>query len=141
MNVKQSAARRLAPAATAKVRARVQSIVEALPDAAFRPVLTHASLEVRGKRFGWYMDDHHGDGRVVIECKGDVLTNAAQVATDPVHLHISKYAGHRGWIGYWLDEPRVGWKAVAELLGDAYEKTAPKRLTTTAADPRKKRKK
>lgn len=84
------------------------------------------------------MDDHHGDGRVVIECKGDLRTNAELLTTDPVHLHVSKYAGHRGWIGYWLDEPRVDWKVVAELLGDAYEKTAPKRLTRSGRNTRMK---
>ena len=28
------------------------------------------SLQVRKKSFGWFLVDHHGDGRVAINCKG-----------------------------------------------------------------------
>ena len=44
-------------------RRRVISLVESLPEAsAVVAGETHLSLEVRGKRFGYFLDDHHGDG-------------------------------------------------------------------------------
>lgn len=119
-----------------RVRARLEKIVEALPEASFRPVLAHASLEVRGKRFGWFMVDHHSDGRVVVECKGDKAINELQVASDPAHLYIPKYGGHRGWIGYWLDVSGVDWKRVEEVVIDAYRATAPRSLTSATSGAR-----
>ncbi len=53
----------------AERRARVVSIVEGLPEAGVVAAGNHLSLEVRQKRFGWYLDDHHGDGRLAINCK------------------------------------------------------------------------
>jgi hypothetical protein len=51
-------------------RRRVISLVESLPEAsAVVAGETHLSLEVRGKRFGYFLDDHHGDGRVALNCK------------------------------------------------------------------------
>src|SRR5690348_7307026 len=43
---------------------RVLKIVAVLPEAEAKPAGRHLSLEVRGKRFGWFLVDHHGDGRV-----------------------------------------------------------------------------
>ena len=37
---------------------------QALPEGEAKRVGRHMSLEVRRKRFGWFMVDHHGDGRV-----------------------------------------------------------------------------
>ncbi|MEO7965640.1 MAG: hypothetical protein ABIT38_17155 [Gemmatimonadaceae bacterium] len=132
MTMKKSSPHLIAPAAAARVRARVVAIVEALPEGSFVPTGAHGSLQAHGKRFGWYMDDHHGDGRVVVECKGDHLTNSAQIATDPSHFYVPKYGGHRGWIGYALDVAGVDWKVVTALLGDASRKGAPKRTPTGA---------
>jgi hypothetical protein len=51
-------------------RRQVVSLVESLPDASAVPAGDrHLSLQVRGKRFGYFLDDHHGDGRVALNCK------------------------------------------------------------------------
>ena len=46
----------------------------------------------------------------------------------PLHAHVPKYLGHRGWIGVWLDTPDVDWAAVREALLESYRMTAPKTL-------------
>src|SRR4030095_14867931 len=81
-------------------RDRVVAIVERLPEARAVATGNHLSLEVRRKRFGWYLDDHHGDGRRAPHCKaprGVAQELARQV---PGRFHIPKHVGHLGWIGF-----------------------------------------
>ena len=50
------------PLTAAQIRKQVIALVEALPEAEVKESGgQHLSLEVRGKRFGWYLHDHHGD--------------------------------------------------------------------------------
>ena len=30
----------------------------------------------------------------------------------PEHFHVPKYLGNKGWVGIWLDVPRLDWAAV-----------------------------
>jgi hypothetical protein len=109
-------------------RARVVSIVTNLPEADAVVMGSHLSLEVRRKRFGWYMEDHHGDGRLALNCKAP-RSVAQQLATqNPERFHIPKYVGRLGWIGLWLDTPQVDWKEVQAILVEAYCLAAPKQL-------------
>ena len=79
------------------------------------------SLEARQKRFGWYLDDHHGDGRLAINCKAPhgVARQLAKHALDRFHL---------GWVGLWLDTPQIDWTEVEAILVGAYRLAAPKKL-------------
>ncbi len=103
-------------------------IVEALPEGVAKPVLTHLCLEVRGKCFGWYMDNHHGDGRLQLNCKAQPGKSHALAARFPGVFHIPAYVGNKGWIGVWLDVPGVDWKLLKVLLTEAYCFVAPARL-------------
>jgi YjbR protein len=113
----------------AERRDRVIAIVESLTEAGVVAAGNHLSLEVRQKRFGWYLDDHHGDGRLAINCKAprDVAEQLANHASD--RFHIPKYVSHLGWVGLWLDTPQVDWAEVEAILAGAYRLTAPKKLT------------
>jgi len=112
----------------AERRARVITIVEGFPAADTIATANHLSLEVRRKRFGWYLDDHHGDGRLAINCKAPRGV-AQQLANNaPDRFHIPKYVSHLGWVGLWLDTPRVDWAEVEAILMGAYRLTAPKKL-------------
>ena len=107
----------------------VIQIVEAFPEGMARPVAdVHLRLEVRDKKFGWYMENHHGDGRLAINCKALPGVSNAMVEVDSSVYHIPKYVGKKGWVGIWVDEPNVNWDQVRDLLADAYEMTAPKAL-------------
>jgi hypothetical protein len=85
------------------------------------------SLEVRGKRFGWYLNDHHGDGRIAINCKAPPGGNRMLVESDPTIFHAPPFVAHLGWVGIWLDR-KPDWGVVAELLRTAYRLTAAKKL-------------
>jgi hypothetical protein len=112
----------------AERRARIVAILKGFPETATVTAGNHLSIEVRQKRFGWYLDDHHGDGRLAINCKAPrgVAQQLANHAPD--RFHIPKYVSHLGWVGLWLDTPQVDWAEVEAILAGAYRLTAPKKL-------------
>lgn len=129
---KAPAARKKSPSGETQ-RKRIAKIVEGFPEAEAKPEGRHMSLQVRKKNFGWFLVDHHGDGRVAINCKGsaqihDMLRNLA-----PEHFHVPKYLGNKGWVGIWLDVPRLDWDLVELVLREAYVRVAPKKLAAQVA--------
>ena len=113
----------------ARRRTRVVAIVESLPEALVTVAAhRHLSLEVRGKRFGYYLDDHHGDGRVALNCKAEPGANAELAGCASDRFHLPAYLGSRGWIGLWIDLPIIDWDEVQSIIVDAYRLTAPKTL-------------
>jgi hypothetical protein len=115
-----------------KVSARVAAIVESLPEGKAERVGGHTgdhmSLEVRGRRFGWFLDNHHGDGRLAINCKVPALVASQMQSLVPSQFHIPKYVGSKGWIGLWLDVPTIDWDQVEVCLVESYRTVAPKKL-------------
>jgi hypothetical protein len=111
-----------------KQRKRIAKIVESFPEGEAKPLGRHMSLEVRNKRFGWFMIDHHEDGRVALNCKASAEMHDILQRLLPAHFHVPKYVGHKGWVGVWLDLPKLDWAAVELALREAYLRTAPKKL-------------
>ncbi len=110
-------------------RKRVESIISKLPEANAIPVGDgHLSLEVRGKRLGYFLANHHGDGRLALNLKSDAATCRKLAERSPSKFHIPKYVGRHGWLGIWLDGPEVDWNEVRSLLVAAYRIVTPKTL-------------
>jgi hypothetical protein len=110
-------------------RAKFVTLVGRLPEATATMIGgRHLSLEVRARRFGWLLDDHHGDGRLALNCRAPAGANRMLVSASPELFHIPKYLRHRGWVGAWLDLDEVDWSAVDAVLDDAYRLTAPRSL-------------
>jgi hypothetical protein len=109
-------------------RQRVARIVEQLPGGEAKLSGAHMSLEVRTKRFGWFLVDHHGDGRVALNCKASADMHDILQQLAPAHFHVPKYLGNKGWVGLWLDLPKLDWGVVEMALREAHARTAPKRL-------------
>ena len=107
-------------------RKRLAGMLARLPEAATVASGSHLSLELRKKRFGYLLVDHHGDGRIALNCKStpDVSDALQQLAPD--ELHVPKYLGSKGWIGLWLDGKKPPWPAVELALQEAYRLVAPK---------------
>ncbi|MET0536064.1 MAG: MmcQ/YjbR family DNA-binding protein [Steroidobacter sp.] len=114
-----------------KVRARIAAIVEKLPEGQAVRIGEHMSLEVRKRRFGWFLADHHGDGRLALSCKAPALVASQLQTLVPKQFHVPKYVGSKGWIGLWLDVPDVDWGQVELCLIEAYRMAAPKRLAAS----------
>jgi len=115
-------------AKTAISRARFSKLCLALPEVAEEVIGTHSAFSVRGKKFAYFLDDHHGDDRVSIQCKAPPGENAALCRSDPVRYYMPPYMAHRGWVGVYFDAGPIDWPEVGELVTEAYLLTAPKRL-------------
>lgn len=112
----------------AERKARLVAIVRGLPEAGAVAFGDHLSLEVGKKRFGWYLVNHHGDGRLAINCKAPRGIAQRLVKNAPDRFHIPKFMSHLGWIGLWLDTPQIDWAEVEAILVGAYRMTASKKL-------------
>ncbi len=110
------------------VRARVTALCTGLPEVEAEAA-QHVGFTVRGKRFAWYLEDHHGDGRVALNCKAPPGRNSELAAEHPQRFFIPAYLGKRGWVGLYLDSERIDWDEVERLIVDAYRMTAPRRLS------------
>jgi hypothetical protein len=123
-----SSTRTLSKTTATRCRKRVSALVTALPDGRAVPMgKGHLSLELRGRRFGWFLDDHHGDGRIALNLKAPRGARERLVAYAPDTFHVPKYLGRHGWIGIWLDTPVPDWAEIEELLHGASELTRPGR--------------
>src|SRR5262245_52188508 len=112
-------------------RQKVLSLVSALPEAAAEVCGgRHLSFKVRGKTFGYFLNDHHGDGRVALNCKTapGVNDTLARVASD--RFFIPKYVGARGWLGLWLDLAKIDWAQIEDVITEAYRLVAPRTLVS-----------
>lgn len=115
------------PPGTAARRARLVRICESLPDVQSAVVgrrKEHLSFTVRKKIFTYYLDDHHGDGRIALWCKAAPGEQGRLVEEDPRRFFRPPYLGPRGWVGVRLDLRSVDWGQVAYLVRNAYRLTA-----------------
>jgi hypothetical protein len=112
----------------AEIKQRVFEMVRGFPGAEIVEVVGHLRMEIAGKRFGWCMFDHHGDGRIQINCKARPGVQLSLAQENPVVYHVPAYVGHRGWAGIWLDVEGINWDEVRDLLFEAYLMAAPKKL-------------
>jgi hypothetical protein len=110
-----------------RLRERVAAIVAELPEATSTGD-QHLTLAVRKKTFGYFLDDHHGDGVVGVAFKAGPGEQEALVRSDPKRFYVPAYLGARGWAALRLDVGRVDWAEVRELLTEAYRLQAPRRL-------------
>jgi len=116
------------PVLEVTLRARVRKVCLALLEATEERADRHAAYLVRKKKFAYYLDDHHGDGRLAVTARAAPGENTALVESYPDRYFIPSYIGPRGWVGLYLDVGRVDWDEVDELVVDSYLLVAPKRL-------------
>jgi predicted DNA-binding protein (MmcQ/YjbR family) len=107
---------------------QVTTICLDLPEAACEANGQHASTKVRGKTFAYFLDDHHGDGRVALTCRVAPELQEALLASNEDRFFKPAYLGARGWIGVRLDLGPVDWAEIADINADSYRLAAPKRL-------------
>jgi hypothetical protein len=111
------------------LRDRVRAICARLPETAEvvkNPL--HSGFQVRGKPFCWYLNDHHGDGRIAVHFKAGLEGQEVLVRSDPARFFVPPYVGHRGWVGLYLDVGPVDWDAIEALVTESYLRTAPRTL-------------
>jgi hypothetical protein len=82
-------------AKTATTRARFSKLCLAMPEAVEEVIGQHSAFSVRGKKFAYFLVDHHGADRVSIQCKAgpgenEALVNAREVVTEAYLLSAPK---------------------------------------------------
>ncbi|MCK9486677.1 MAG: MmcQ/YjbR family DNA-binding protein [Dehalococcoidia bacterium] len=114
-----------------KRRDRVTRIVEGYPEseATDRYENEHRSLEVGGKRLGYFLVDHFGDdGRSGLTLKAAPGVQETLVEEDPDTFWVPAFVGRHGWLGIRLDLEEPDWEQVADFIRDAWLLTAPRRV-------------
>ena len=108
----------------------------ALPEAHEVEAWGEPTFRVKNKLFAMHAssDTHHGDGREGVWIKSEHVTQDMLVRADPKRYFVPPYVGKSGWVGAYIDRG-VDWEIVADLLGDAYRLTAPKKLVAQLDSP------
>jgi phosphoribosylglycinamide formyltransferase-1 len=113
---------------------RVTRVCLSLPEATVESATgQHHAFRVRGRTFAYFLDHHHGDGRVAITVKAAPGEQGRLVAAAPERFFVPAYLGARGWVGLRFDVGAVDWAETERLLRDSYAFTAPRRLAASAA--------
>lgn len=108
---------------------RLVELCEALPEVKVENLAErHLAFRIRKKIFGYYLFDHHGDGKIAFCCKSNLSEQRRLVKDDPVTFFVPAYVGPRGWVAIRLDLPDVDWETVSELARRAYQEIAPRKL-------------
>lgn len=115
--------------------ARLIAIVADLPETTCAGE-QHRAFAVRGKKFGYYLDDHQGDGITGVALKAAAGEQAALIQSDPDRFYVPAYVGSKGWIGVRMDLADVDWDELGELVVDAYRLQAPRTLVAQLDSPR-----
>lgn len=110
---------------------RARAVCLALPEAHEVEAWGTPTFRVRNKIFAMYADpnNHHGGGRPALWLNAAPGNQEAMMAAEPERYFKPPYVGPKGWVGVWLDK-RPRWSEIAELVEDAWRRTAPKRLVT-----------
>ncbi len=118
------------------LRERVRRICLAFPETSERiqnPL--HSAFLVREKTFGYYLNDHHGDGRLALTFKAAKGALGDFIEMDATHFFAPPYMAHHGWVGVYLDVEPVDWGLIEQLMLEAYQLSAPKKLAAMVGKP------
>ncbi|MEZ5710692.1 MAG: phosphoribosylglycinamide formyltransferase [Blastomonas sp.] len=84
---------------------------------------------IKGKKFAYFTDDHHGDGRIALLVKISRPDEQAHlIESDGERYFRPAYFGD-GWIGIRLDLGDNDWDAIGEWLARSWRAVAPRKLT------------
>ena len=83
---------------------------------------------VKGKKFAYVSNDHHGDGRIALLVKISGIDEQAQlIDTDPDRYFRPAYFGD-SWIAIRLDLGDTDWGHIGEWLAKSWRSIAPRKL-------------
>jgi hypothetical protein len=109
-----------------KLRAEAAAAARALPGVVVQDAHGHTGFLLRGKRFAWFLVDHHGDGKVALWIKAPHGEQQTLVAKDAARYFVPPYVGPAGWVGIDLVAKRPDWPEITSLLEQAWRMSATK---------------
>jgi len=111
------------------LRGRVRELALALPET--DEVVSHGMPcfgIVKGKKFAYFTEDHHGDGKIALLVKiSGADEQAALIELDEERYYRPAYFGD-GWVGIRLDLGDTDWDGIGEWLRTSWLAVAPKKL-------------
>jgi predicted DNA-binding protein (MmcQ/YjbR family) len=107
---------------------RLSRLIGSLPEATAEAYGDHTSFRVRTKTFGYFVLNHHGDGRVALVIKVPKGDNEYLVLSEPERFYRPAYLAKSGWVSMAFDRGPIDWPRVDELLRQSYRLQAPKTL-------------
>lgn len=105
---------------------RLRNICLALPGATEKIAWGDPTWRVRDKIFAMAKGNYPG-GRPSVWMKGRDGAQEILTAADPDSFFVPPYVGHKGWIGVWMDRPRIKWSMHADLITESHGLVAAKR--------------
>jgi predicted DNA-binding protein (MmcQ/YjbR family) len=105
---------------------RLREMCLALPGATEKEAWGDPTWRVRDKIFAMAKGNYPG-GRPSVWMKARDGVQEMLLATDPDSFFVPPYVGHKGWIGAWMDTPRIKWTVLADLIAESHELVGPKR--------------
>jgi hypothetical protein len=121
---------------------RLRAVCLDLPEAHEVEAWGEPTFRVKNKVFAMYAspETHHGEGRPGVWIKSAHITQDMLVRAEPERYFVPPYVGKSGWVGAYLDK-RPNWRALTDLLRDAYRLAAPKTLLARidSAQPTRRR--
>jgi hypothetical protein len=117
------------------VRDRVERLIAQLPGVEVEDASGHRGYAVRGRRFAWFLVDHHGDDRLTLSMRAPPGVQESLVTGRSDAYFVPSYVGSRGWVAADLDpKGPCDWDELGMLLEQAWRMTAPRRLVTSYDD-------
>ena len=107
---------------------RLKRLALALPEGSAEDSGDYTSFKVRKKVFGYWLDNHHGDGRQALVVKAAPGENEFLVLSEPERFYRPAYLAKSGWVALALDRGAIDWSRAEALLRESYRLQAPKTL-------------
>lgn len=87
---------------------------------------------VKGKKFAYFTNDHHGDGRIALLVKiSGADEQVMLIEQDDERYYRPAYFGD-GWIGIRLNLEGTDWDLIGERIAQSWRSVAPRRLAALA---------
>jgi len=115
-------------AKSAPALAKISEMCAALPETQRKLMSSHAAFTVRGKKFAYLLDNHHGDGILALCFRGAPGEQQMWIDLDAKRFYRPAYIGAKGWVALRLDVGAVNWPEVEARLVSSYRLAAPKTL-------------
>ena len=118
------------------LRQRVRDICLAFPESSERVQNpAHSGFLVREKTFCYYLNDHHGDGRLALNFKAAPGALGSFIDMDAERFFAPPYMARHGWVGMRIDLEPLDWGFIEMVLTEAYRLSAPKKLAAMVTVP------
>ena len=108
---------------------KLRALCLALPEASEKVAWGDPTWRVRGRIFAMQKGNYPG-GRPSLWLKAPEGAQSILVECRPDRFFVPPYVGPKGWVGLYLDVPRLEWDEVAALVKQSYRLIAPNRLVT-----------